>query len=171
MLGYAVVFALLSLARGQDDPLEALAQNIPGVPGQDYPIFVNPPDTSFLCDGKIEGYYADPESDCQAFHICANDGNSGLLKYSFLCPNGTLFNQQYFICDWWFNVDCAQAEGFYSLNADIAAAAAAAGSGGDDLSGNARRGSRDFDVSDITDINNLSLDSGNGRRNSLSNRG
>ena len=84
------------------------AQNIPGVPGQDYPIFVNPPETSFLCDSQIEGYYADPESDCQAFHICANDGNSGLLKYSFLCPNGTLFNQQYFICDWWFNVDCAQ---------------------------------------------------------------
>ena len=28
-------------------------------------------------------------------------------RYSFLCPNGTLFNQQYFICDWWFNVDCS----------------------------------------------------------------
>lgn len=137
-------------------------------PVNDYPIFVNPPETSFLCDSQIEGYYADPESDCQAFHICANDGNSGLLKYSFLCPNGTLFNQQYFICDWWFNVDCAQAEGFYSLNADIAAAAAAAGPGGDDLSGNARRGSRDFsDVSDITDINNLNLDGG--RRNNNNN--
>ena len=24
-----------------------------------------------------------------------------------LCPNGTLYNQQYFICDWWFNVDCS----------------------------------------------------------------
>jgi len=161
MLGLAIVCTLFSLAYGQDDPLAALAQNIPGVPGEDYPIFVNPPETSFQCDGKIEGYYADPESDCQAFHICANDGNDGLLKYSFLCPNGTLFNQQYFICDWWFNVDCAQAEGFYSLNADIAAAAAAASPGGDDLSGNARRGSRDFDVSDIVDINSLSLDGGN----------
>ena len=40
---------------------------------------------------------------------------------------------------------------------------------GDDLGGNARRGSRDFDVSDITDINNLSLDSG--RRNNQNNRG
>ena len=28
-------------------------------------------------------------------------------RYSFLCPNGTLFQQQYFICDWWFNVDCS----------------------------------------------------------------
>ena len=43
---------------------------------------------------KVEGYYSDPEADCQAFHICASDGGSGLTKYSFLCPNGTLFQQQ-----------------------------------------------------------------------------
>merc|ERR1711910_282802 len=43
-----------------------------------------------------------------------------LTDYSFLCPNGTLFNQQYFICDWWFNVDCSLAESFYSLNEEIA---------------------------------------------------
>jgi hypothetical protein len=60
----------------------------------------------------------------QTFHICADDGNSGLFKYSFLCPNGTLFNQEYFICDWWFNVDCSIAEDFFSLNAEIAEAAA-----------------------------------------------
>ena len=40
--------------------------------------------------------------------------------------SGTIFNQQYFICDWWFNVDCSQAEDFYSLNEEVAAAAAAA---------------------------------------------
>ena len=83
----------------------------------------------------MKGYYADPESDCQSFHVCANLGDGGLTKYSLLCPNGTLFNQQYFICDWWFNVDCSVAEDFYSLNEDvvaeqeaIAAAAAAAAS-------------------------------------------
>ena len=54
------------------------------------------------------------------------------------------------------------------MNADIAAAGAAAGPGGDNLGGNARRGSRDFDVSDITDINNLNLDSG--RRNNQNNQ-
>ena len=57
-----------------------------------------------------EGYYADPEAQCQAFHICGDDGRGGLAKYSFLCPNGTVFNQQYFICDWWFNVDCSQVD-------------------------------------------------------------
>ena len=29
--------------------------------------------------------------------------------------------QEYFICDWWFNFDCAEAEGLYSLNDDLAA--------------------------------------------------
>ena len=71
----------------------------------------------FLC---FQGYYADPEADCQSFHVCANLGDGDLTKYSLLCPNGTLFNQQYFICDWWFNVDCSVAEDFYSLNEDIA---------------------------------------------------
>ena len=69
----------------------------------------------------LTGYYADPEADCQAFHICTADGQGGLSKYSFLCPNGTVFNQNYFICDWWFNFDCSTAEELYSLNEDIAA--------------------------------------------------
>ena len=34
------------------------------------------------------GYYADPEAECQVFHICAADAFGGLSKYSFLCPNG-----------------------------------------------------------------------------------
>jgi len=98
-----------------------LEEVIPGIPGDDYPIFSEVPDTSFICDGQVDGgYYSDPEADCQAFHICAGDGTGGLTKYSFLCPNGTLFNQQYFICDWWFNVDCSLAESFYSLNEEIA---------------------------------------------------
>ena len=57
--------------------------------------------------------------------MCANLDGESLTKYSLLCPNGTLFNQQYFICDWWFNVDCSLAESFYSLNEDIAAEQAA----------------------------------------------
>ena len=74
----------------------------------------------FVCDGQVDGgYYADPEDECQAFHICTADGAGGLAKYSFLCPNGTLFNQNYFICDWWFNFDCSTAEDLYSLNDEI----------------------------------------------------
>merc|ERR1712111_4017 len=125
-LGLTLSLCLVSVVKGQEvDPYEALSATIPGEPGEDYPIFAFPPDTSFICDGQIQGYYADPEADCQSFHICANLGDGGLTKYSLLCPNGTLFNQQYFICDWWFNVDCSLSESFYSLNDDIAAEQAA----------------------------------------------
>jgi hypothetical protein len=30
----------------------------------------------------------------QVFHICASNGHGGHIKHSFLCPNGTLFQQQ-----------------------------------------------------------------------------
>jgi len=126
----------------------SLEETIPGVPGDDYPIFAEVPETSFLCDGQADGgYYADPEAECQAFHICANDGNGGRTKYSFLCPNGTIFQQQYFVCDWWFNVDCSLAESLYSLNDEVAADRVAnsppgsAGAGGDQYSGENNQGS------------------------------
>ncbi|XP_064094943.1 uncharacterized protein LOC135206972 [Macrobrachium nipponense] len=99
--------------------LELLADLIPGggVPGQDFPLLPFVPRTGFTCNGLLPGYYADasPDAQCQAFHVCHLKGNFD----SFLCPNGTLFNQQYFVCDWWFNVDCSLAQEFYFLNADI----------------------------------------------------
>jgi hypothetical protein len=50
----------------------------------------------------FSGYYADVEMGCQAFHVCLQEPNSDkLFKQSFLCPNGTLFQQQIFNCDWW----------------------------------------------------------------------
>ena len=104
------------------DPLKMLMNAVPGVPGEDYPIYAETPETAFSCEGQVDGgYYADEEAECQVFHICTADGAGGLAKYSFLCPNGTVFNQNYFICDWWFNFDCAEAEGLYSLNDDLAA--------------------------------------------------
>ena len=48
---------------GADGGLEV---NIPGVPGEDYPIYANVPDTGFTCEGLVEGgYYADPNAECQ----------------------------------------------------------------------------------------------------------
>merc|ERR1712106_1294828 len=105
-----------------NDPLAALSASIPGIPGEDYPIYTEVPESGFACDGQVDGgYYADPEAEWQVFHICTADGAGGLAKYSFLCPNGTIFNQNYFICDWWFNFDCSSAEDLYSLNDEIAA--------------------------------------------------
>ena len=51
----------------------------------------------------------------QVFHICQVGGKQD----SFLCANGSIFNQQYFVCDWYYNVNCDDAESFYSLNAAI----------------------------------------------------
>jgi len=107
---------------GDHQGLDWLLESVPGTPGDDYPILAEVPETAFSCDGQVEGgYYADTETECQAFHVCTTDGLGGLSKYSFLCPNGTIFNQAYFICDWWFNFDCAEAEGLYGRNDEIAA--------------------------------------------------
>ena len=112
-------------AGGASDPaLDMLQSSIPGIPGEDYPIYAEAPETGFSCEGQVDGgYYADPEAECQVFHICTADGLGGLGKYSFLCPNGTIFNQNYFICDWWFNFDCAEAEAIAAEKNEALAAA------------------------------------------------
>ena len=53
--------------------------------------------------------------------MCIPDGLGGLGSQSFLCPNGTIFNQEYFICDWWFNFDCSNAQNLYSRNEEVQA--------------------------------------------------
>ena len=37
-----------------NDEFLALAEAIPGQPGEDYPVFSQPPETSFTCADKIE---------------------------------------------------------------------------------------------------------------------
>ncbi|KAG7165971.1 U-scoloptoxin(01)-Cw1a-like 21 [Homarus americanus] len=90
---------------------------IPGRAGRDYPILSYIPLTSFGCDlvADYPGYYADMEAGCQVFHICHRSGRQD----SFLCPNGTIFNQKYFVCDWWYNFACEDAPFFYPVNAAI----------------------------------------------------
>lgn len=87
---------------------------IPGVPGHDYPIYHEVPETSFHCGNvpATPGMYANVETGCQAYHVC-HDGREGHQGASFLCTNGTIFNQKEFTCDWWYNVDCAQATSLY----------------------------------------------------------
>ncbi|XP_039227961.1 transcriptional regulator DEF1 isoform X2 [Drosophila yakuba] len=92
-----------------------LRHTIPGEPGLDYPILSAPPKTSFVCKGRHEGYYADVESRCQAFRICAHTARSP-QGFGFLCPNGTLFSQKNFVCDWYRNVNCDDSERYYEMN-------------------------------------------------------
>ncbi|XP_058817773.1 uncharacterized protein LOC131681083 [Topomyia yanbarensis] len=92
---------------------------IPGVPGVDYPIYHEVPHTSFSCDHvpAVPGMYANVETGCQAYHTC-HDGREGPQGASFLCTNGTVFNQKEFACDWWYNVKCEEAPSLYALNTD-----------------------------------------------------
>ncbi|XP_055912934.1 uncharacterized protein LOC129946687 [Eupeodes corollae] len=94
---------------------------IPGVPGVDYPLYHEVPHTNFDCGSvpAAPGMYANVETGCQAYHVC-HDGREGHQGASFLCTNGTIFNQKEFACDWWYNVNCAEAINYYHLNADPA---------------------------------------------------
>ena len=50
----------------QSGGIGSLEDTIPGTPGEDYPIYAVPPETSFSCDGQVDGgYYGDPEAECQ----------------------------------------------------------------------------------------------------------
>merc|ERR1711970_945439 len=67
---YAASDAVPTYEAAGDDALAALGNSIPGVPGEDYPIYSEVPESGFSCEGQVDGgYYADPEAECQAFHI------------------------------------------------------------------------------------------------------
>ena len=67
-----------------------------GKPGVDFPMYdVNKmPESEFRCEGLVNGgLYADVSAQCQMYHMCVSLGVSGMVRHSFLCPNGTLFSQ------------------------------------------------------------------------------
>ena len=55
----------------------------------------------FTCEGRVYGYYADVANDCQLFHVCYPvlypDGQTEMFKWSFICPNQTIFDQVRFV--------------------------------------------------------------------------
>ena len=46
------------------------------------------------------GYYADLDAGCQVFHVCSKMPDGAYIQSSFLCPNGTIFQQESFSCQW-----------------------------------------------------------------------
>ncbi|XP_055923671.1 putative mediator of RNA polymerase II transcription subunit 26 [Eupeodes corollae] len=101
--------------RSSDEDLDyEVYQGVVGRPGIDFPIFPRIPQTTFSCRSYGNGYFADLETTCQVFHIC-EEGR----KISFLCPNGTIFQQSELTCDWWFKVNCAGSPGFYAESSEI----------------------------------------------------
>ncbi|XP_055911834.1 titin homolog [Eupeodes corollae] len=76
----------------------------------------------FSCDNKTYGYYADVENECQIFHVCLPvtyaDGKENTFRWSFICPEETVFSQEYFTCmrseD--MSIDCEESFKYYELN-------------------------------------------------------
>ncbi|KAL3287691.1 hypothetical protein HHI36_002158 [Cryptolaemus montrouzieri] len=76
---------------------------------------------SFECDGRDYGYYADVDNDCQIFHVCLpitySDGHNQTFRWSFICPEDTVFNQEIFTCTRADEaMECAESPRFYNLN-------------------------------------------------------
>jgi hypothetical protein len=85
---------MLQVARQAPRPEEVL-----GLPSNATSIRSDISDT-FSCESRIYGYYADVDNDCQLFHVCLPvqfaDGKEQTFKWSFICPEETLFNQVMF---------------------------------------------------------------------------
>ena len=52
---YGASDAVATYEAAGDDPLAALGNSIPGVPGEDYPIYSEVPESGFTCDGQVDG--------------------------------------------------------------------------------------------------------------------
>lgn len=78
------------------------------------------PDTTFTCKDKVVGgYYADPDADCQMFHICVQVDEHDIRDFKFMCPDDTVFDQENFICANWFEIDCLSSTFYYDKNLQL----------------------------------------------------
>ncbi|XP_076035539.1 uncharacterized protein LOC143021738 [Oratosquilla oratoria] len=78
-------------------------------------------DTSFQCTERPYGYYADVGHACNIFHVCYpalfTDGHIESYQYSFLCAEGSIFDQREMTCiKKSAAFPCQQADSFYFIN-------------------------------------------------------
>uniref|UniRef100_T1IMS5 Chitin-binding type-2 domain-containing protein n=1 Tax=Strigamia maritima TaxID=126957 RepID=T1IMS5_STRMM len=79
------------------------------------------PRTGFSCQGMIPGgYYADPATNCQMYHVCAPGVSPGIMiDFKFLCTNNTVFDQRTRTCMDFDAVDCLSSVSYYGVNTDL----------------------------------------------------
>ncbi|XP_035215077.1 mucin-7-like [Stegodyphus dumicola] len=101
----AVVFTVAVLG---DDNLPRSKRQAPNINVHEIP------KTSFSCDDRRVGeYYADPEANCQVYHVCIPGMHNKMSLMSFVCPNGTIFSQSTRVCTSYDRVDCSLTSKFY----------------------------------------------------------
>lgn len=78
---------------------------------------------TFSCENRGYGYYADVENECQIFHVClpvmnADERKERTFRWSFICPEETVFSQQVFTCVRMEDMpnECKDSEQYYQLN-------------------------------------------------------
>ncbi|XP_048002190.1 uncharacterized protein LOC125238790 [Leguminivora glycinivorella] len=116
-LGYGIMGKLL---RAMENQTKSDTLNLPANASS---IRENITDT-FSCENRTYGYYADVDNDCQIFHVClptqTASGRSITYRWSFICPNETVFNQEVLVCTRPRDaIDCADSPNYYDLNMEI----------------------------------------------------
>ena len=82
-------------------------------------ILAEPLNTDFNCVDRPYGYYADVDNNCQLFHICLpiEDAEGNVIdtnQWTFLCSNGTVFDQQTLSCNYETDAfPCEESEQLY----------------------------------------------------------
>ncbi|KAK4319880.1 hypothetical protein Pmani_009225 [Petrolisthes manimaculis] len=78
--------------------------------------------TTFSCNDRPFGYYADVENDCKAFHVCQpvfeEDGTLyEVAHFSFMCGQRAVFSQDSLTCSHTSGaLPCSQAESYYQAS-------------------------------------------------------
>lgn len=102
--------------RNSDQPAD---EPTPSVVTTELPDFTSYKDTStFSCEGKITGYYADTKLHCRVYHFCTQMENLGVTTYqrmSYICLEGSIFDQRDLNCvrESDLKVPCDRAEAEY----------------------------------------------------------
>ncbi|XP_042229298.1 homeobox protein 2-like [Homarus americanus] len=80
--------------------------------------------TSFNCLDRPYGYYADQDNSCRVFHVCNpalfSDGAIQTFQYSFMCGEGTVFDQKEMTCVMESSATpCQEASNYYVRNQEF----------------------------------------------------
>ncbi|KAG7155092.1 U-scoloptoxin(01)-Er1a-like [Homarus americanus] len=81
---------------------------------------IGPIQTGFDCSDLPYGYYADEANNCAIFHVCLPYIDHGVYvsrHFSFMCGQGTVFDQERLICDFPETaLPCSQVAAFRNTN-------------------------------------------------------
>lgn len=82
--------------------------------------------SNFTCSNKKLGYYADVERQCKLYFFCLPGEYKGVpvaQRISYLCLNGTIFDQKALDCVEKPSVECEQSPEYYESSNEVVRAA------------------------------------------------